>query len=390
MNTRISIKHILTALLCTCLPLFSGATEPAHKETKLSKKELPKFKLGGALRFNYNYSDWNEGHRDRGGDLGYDVFMLHPQASYKNFMLEADARFYSTAYGGFMLKYGWIGYRFNEKNHLEFGLTRIPFGIQPSGGNNFFLQISYYVGLEDDSDMGIKFIHKDERWEYALAFFKNADELLFGAKTEVSDDRYGYDVAGRNKEINQGNAQLFYNFGKNVRQRAGISAEFGQLYNLDTRNNGTHYAFAAHYELYWKAVSLKAQVSTYALYPKNAPGEDRALVMMTAYGAPYQVAAKGNIYTFSPSYTFYINKKWIQSIQVYNDFGILQKWNKQFRDSYQNVSGCMLTMGPVCTYIDYALGKHQAWLGPDWDAFGPGTGSNSWHARFNVNVGYYF
>ena len=97
MNTRISIKHILTALLCTCLPLFSGATEPAHKETKLSKKELPKFKLGGALRFNYNYSDWNEGHRDRGGDLGYDVFMLHPQASYKNFMLEADARFYSTA-----------------------------------------------------------------------------------------------------------------------------------------------------------------------------------------------------------------------------------------------------------------------------------------------------
>lgn len=50
----------------------------------------------------------------------------------------------------------------------------------------------------------------------------------------------------------------------------------------------------------------------------------------------------------------------------------------------------MLTMGPVCTYIDYALGKHQAWLGPDWDAFGPGIGSNSWHARFNVNVGYYF
>ena len=108
------IKHFLTAALCFCLPVFLGATE-------LPKKELPKFKLGGALRFNYNFSDWNEGHRDRGGDLGYDVFMLHPQASYKNFLLEADARFYSTAYGGFMLKYGWIGYRFSEKNHLEFG-----------------------------------------------------------------------------------------------------------------------------------------------------------------------------------------------------------------------------------------------------------------------------
>ena len=44
----------------------------------------------------------------------------------------------------------------------------------------------------------------------------------------------------------------------------------------------------------------------------------------------------------------------------------------------------------VQTYIDYAMGKHQAWIGPDRDAFGPGIGSNSWHARFNINIGYYF
>ena len=82
------------------------------------RKERPQFKLGGALRFNYNFSDWNSGHRDRGGDWGYDVFMLRPTASYKGFLLDADCRFYSTAFGGFMLKYGWIGYRVSEKNHL--------------------------------------------------------------------------------------------------------------------------------------------------------------------------------------------------------------------------------------------------------------------------------
>ena len=180
------------------------------------RKERPQFKLGGALRFNYNFSDWNSGHRDRGGDLGYDVFMLRPTASYKGFLLDADCRFYSTAFGGFMLKYGWIGYRFSEKNHLEIGLTKVPFGLQPGSGNNFFLQISYYVGLEDDADMGVKFVHSDEHWKYALAFFKNADELLFGANSETSDDRYGYDVAGRNKEINQLNAQLIYKYGNQV------------------------------------------------------------------------------------------------------------------------------------------------------------------------------
>ena len=56
----------------------------------------------------------------------------------------------------------------------------------------------------------------------------------------------------------------------------------------------------------------------------------------------------------------------------------------------QHVSGLMMTMGPVAVYIDYAMGKHHAWLGPDWDAFGPGQGSNSWHSRFNINIGYYF
>lgn len=354
------------------------------------KKELPTFKLGGALRFNYNYSDWNEGHRKRWGDFGYDVLRLRLSGSYKNFLLDADYRFYATAFGGAMLKYGWIGYRLNDKQQLQLGLTGVPFGIQPYGANNFFFQISYYVGLEDDSDMGIKYLYKDDKWEYAFAFFKNADELLFSADKETSDDRYGYDVAGRNKEINQFNGQAFYKWGDDVKQKIGVSAEFGQLYNLDTEKNGTHYAFALHHELYWRRLGVKTQVAAYAMNPKNAAGEGRDTIMMTAYGAPYAVAAKATIYSISIGYTIPVNRKIINSIQFYNDFGWLQKWKKDFNDSFQNVTGCMIDASPVYTYIDYAMGKHQAWLGPDWGGFGTGSGDNSWHARFNVNIGYYF
>lgn len=353
-------------------------------------RERPQVHIGGALRFNYNYSGWNEGHRDRGGDFGYDVFMLHPTAYYKGFMLDADVRFYSTAFGGFMLKYGWIGFRFSAHSHLEVGLTKVPFGIQPASANNFFFQISYYVGLEDDSDMGIKYVYHNDRWEYAAAFFKNADELLFGAKNETSDDRYGYDVAGRNKEINQWNAQVIYKFGTNIKQKAGVSGLFGQLYNLDTRHNGTHFAFAAHYVADWKKWNLKFQITTYAKHPRNAPGENRDLITMTAYGAPYLVAAKANIYTLSFSHHIPIKSRWLQGILLYHDAGVIQKWNKDYKNSSQNVSGMMMTLGPVLAYVDYAMGKHQAWLGPDWDAFGPGWGSNSWHARFNINIGYNF
>ncbi len=358
--------------------------------SQAQERVLPKFKLGGALRFNYNFCDWKPGHRDRGGDFGFDVLYFKLSGSYRNIILSADYRFYSKDFGGSMLKYGWIGYQFNDKSQMQLGLTGVPFGIQPIASHNFFLQIAYYIGLEDDSDMGIKYLYQGDTWDFTLAFFKNADELLFGSDNETSDDRYGYDVAGRNKEINQFNGQAFYKFGESTRQRLGGSAEFGQLYNLDTRKNGTHYAFALHYELTTKRVSLKAQLTTYAMNPKNGEGDDNELISMTAYGAPYLVVAKANMYMLGAGYTIPVNRKFLKKIQVYNDFGWLNKQNNDYKDSFQNVTGCMLDGGPVCIYVDYALGKNHGWLGPDFNGFGTGGESDSWHARFNVNVGYYF
>ena len=373
-------KRLFLGICLTLLMVISQAQE----------RVLPKFKLGGALRFNYNFCDWKPGHRDRGGDFGFDVLYFKLSGSYRNIILSADYRFYSKDFGGPMLKYGWIGYQFNDKSQMQLGLTGVPFGIQPIASHNFFLQIAYYIGLEDDSDMGIKYLYQGDTWDFTFAFFKNADELLFGSDNETSDDRYGYDVAGRNKEINQINGQAFYKFGESTRQRLGGSAEFGQLYNLDTRKNGTHYAFALHYELTTKRVSLKAQLTTYAMNPKNGDGDDDELISMTAYGAPYLVAAKANVYMLGAGYTIPVNRKFLKKIQVYNDFGWLDKQNNDYKDSFQNVTGCMLDGGPVCIYVDYALGKNHGWLGPNFNGFGTGGESDSWHARFNVNVGYYF
>lgn len=377
------MKHN-TLVLLACL-LFSFSL--AHAQ---STKEMPRLKFNGFLRFNYNYSDWKEGSKKRWGDLGYDLFKLGVAGSYKKILLDVDFRFYAKASGGAMLKSGWLGYQFDEKKQLQVGLTRVPFGIQPYGAHNYFFQISYYLGLEDDSDMGIKYMYTGDRWEYALAFFKNSEEELFGSDTETAGDRYSYDVAGRNKEVNQLNGQVFYNWGSDVRQKLGASAEFGMLYNLDTEKNGNHYAFAVHHELYWRGLSVKTQLATYAKNPKNAPGEDRDLVIMTAFNAPYEVAAKANIYSIGIGYKIPFTKGIVNSIQFYNDFGWQQKWSKKFNDSFQNVTGCLITAGPVLAYIDYAQGLHQPWFGPDWNAFGAGTGSNSWHARLNVSLGYYF
>ena len=82
----------------------------------VSAQEKPEIKWGGAVRFNYNYSDWKEGNKKRGGDLGFDVFRLNVLGGYKNIMLDAEYRLYATSSGGGMLKHGWVGYRFDNQH----------------------------------------------------------------------------------------------------------------------------------------------------------------------------------------------------------------------------------------------------------------------------------
>lgn len=364
--------------------------------SSLWASDTPRFELGGALRFNYNYSDWKQDSKKHGGDFGFDVFRLNLKAEYKKIIMDAEYRFYAKSSGGGMLKHGWFGYQFNENHQIQLGLTQVPFGALPVTSNNFFFNINYYLGLEDDSDMGIKYTFSKSNWRVIAAFFKNSDLLDFGNKSELSPDRYAYDIAGRNKEVNQGNIQLAYNWGSRFKQEIGASGMLGGVYNLDTEKMGHHKAVAVHYLANYKNWDLKAQYTKYSIRPKNGVSDsgealNNDFIWMGAYGSNYKVSTKADTYLVSLSYTFPIHKGILDDIRIYNDFSMMHKRVSMQKDSYQNVSGILISTGPIYTYIDYALGKNQAWFSDAWnDSFAQGDPSNKWNARFNINVGYYF
>ncbi|WP_339925320.1 hypothetical protein [uncultured Cyclobacterium sp.] len=354
-------------------------------------QEVPELEIGGALRFNYNLSSWKPSQKKRGGDFGYDLFRINAKAAYKGIDLNAEYRLYSNAFGGGMLKQGWFGYHFSETNEIQLGLTQVPFGIQQYNSNNWFFNLSYYVGLEDDHDMGIKFIHTGENVEYQVAFFKNAEETRFGNNTEITHNRYSYDVAGRNKEFNQFNGKFIYKYGKNLKHRAGVSAQYGSLYNLDTEEIGNHYGLALHYEITYKNWNFKAEAMNISNNPANAPGVSRDEISMAAYGAAYSVASDFNMYTFTVARNIPVEWDPITSLRFYNDFGYMQKKREDFDDSIMNVTGVLITAGNIYTYLDYAAGLNHSWLGGNYiDDFSRGTPGADWEARFNVNIGYYF
>lgn len=354
-------------------------------------QEKPELDIGGALRFNYNLSSWKPEQKARGGDFGYDMFRINATGALKGIYVNAEYRFYSQSFGGGMLKQGWFGYKFNEKNELQLGLTQVPFGIQQYNSNNWFFNLGYYMGLEDDHDMGVKFIHAGEKIEYQLAFFKNAEELNFGNDSAISFSRYSYDIAGNDKEVNQGNFKIVYKWGDTILSKLGFSAQYGGLYNLETKSMGDHFGVGAHYELNFSKWNVMSQFLIVGHDPENTSGTSSKVITMAAYGAPYEVAADFNLYTLSLSREIPVTWGPVSNLKIYNDFGYMQKKERSFEDSAMNVTGIMVTAGNIYTYIDYAAGYNHSWLGGNFvDDFAQGDVDAKWEARFNINIGYYF
>lgn len=406
MNYR-HFKYSLFSLLISCFLIGQDLqNEPQGvPELKLGN-DNGHIKIGGALRFNYNYSNWLENSKNEGGEFGYDTFILGASGEYKGLIFDAQYRLYAKNSGGGMLKHGWIGYKFDENHQIQVGQNIVPFGPLPYNSNNWFFNITYYLGFEDNADMGIKYRYiPNDKWEFDLAFYKNADMLSFHSDAGITgDQRYAYDVGGRNKEVNKGNIRVVRHLGdEEFNHEIGLSAQAGGLYNLDTKDMGSHSSFGMHYVMNFRNWNLKAQALTYTKSPKNAaeiidpetevsipnPQKDGEYVEMGAYGGLYNVASKADVYTATLSYNIPINKGILDNITVYNDFGVMHKRSEGMKDSYQNVTGALFEMGPIYLYTDYALGKNHAWLGEEWtNAFV--EGGNHWGGRFNINIGYYF
>jgi hypothetical protein len=126
-------------------------------QEETEKAAEPNIKIGGAVRFQYSYEDYNEENRDRVGDLDFDVFRLDVNGSIGDVSVSAQYRWYQYMD---VIHHAYVGYIFDEEWQGQLGITQVPFGVLDYNSNSFFFSSGYYVGLEDDFDAGISFIRK--------------------------------------------------------------------------------------------------------------------------------------------------------------------------------------------------------------------------------------
>lgn len=378
------------------LQLMQQQQTAAAQPEPVAKPEEPEkqdgIRLGGAIRTNYSHTSYDDGNKNRGGDFDFDIFRLNLSGNIGDVLLNAEIRFfdYMTA-----VKYAYVGYQFTDDWQVQAGITQVPFGNWPYNSHNYFFSTNYYLGLEDDHDLGVLFKRQlADNWQLDLGFFKN-DELG-GVDGFVSDraDRYSYDVVGLRPvgediygditqpvgEYNTFAGRFAYHLQHGeLKTEVGVSGLAGGLHD-GQRRAGSYNAWALHLNSHYQRWNLQLQ---HTQYQYRVDGIDRMAV--GAYAFFDSIAAEAKSATLNLAYSLPVEWGPVTGLQFYNNYGLVYDKSDDTANTMMNITGFSVAAGGLFTYFDLVHARNQPFVG------GSMAGDSSeTERRFNINLGYYF
>ncbi|CAN7394535.1 hypothetical protein LJR289_002359 [Pseudoduganella sp. LjRoot289] len=397
-------KRCWSGALCAAAVL---ACAPAGAE------EAPKspLSIGGAIRFNYVYKNWQAAH-PRGFfgldtarlDVNYDDGQVIGSAQYRYNNFPEGQGDYTQHF----LHHGWIGVRFADKSAIHVGLDKIPFGLLPFASNNFYESMAFYTGFEDMYDLGVTYSSKPGPVEWQLGFYPRDGGSYGGSSnTAGASNRYsfnivpddgaqGYATGQKDSERNTLVARTAWRFGPDGKQEAGISGLTGEIRN-GAGDNSRRNALAIHYKGAYGPVGVMLEALRYSYHTRHAASQTyggldpNSFVMLGAFGYPYPVASKGDIFVANISYDIAGVVGPFTGFKVYNDYSVLSKRVGNYHGSAQNVTGLSFSSGKWYFYADYMFGKHQPYMTPDFGGLASAASKyDGVSHRINLQAGYYF
>ncbi|WP_064662666.1 porin [Pseudoalteromonas sp. MQS005] len=371
----------------------SKQLQATSTDTAQQEKQSSGIKVGGAIRANYGINSYDEDNEDRGGDFDFDIFRLNVSGEINDISVNGEIRFYDYMT---VVKYAYLGYEFIDGWEAQAGITAVPFGNGPYNSHSYFFSTNYYVGLEDDFDLGVVAKRKlKDNWTLDLGFFKN-DELG-GVDGSASDKnhRYSYDIVGSrpadegiyaepSKQLGEyntfaGRATYQLEHSKNITTDIGVSLLSGGLHDGEDRA-GNYSAWAVHLNSNinnWN-IQLQHGEYDYDLYD----GNNRFAV--GAFDYYDSVSSQATMTNFNIAYDYAIEWGPVTNLQFYNDYGIIYNKSDNSANTWMNVTGMSITAGGFFSYVDFVQARNQPFIG------GTIIGDGDTERRFNINLGYYF
>lgn len=369
--------------------------------------EVGPLTVGGAMRVNYIYGDYDD---ERGSDIGnvkLDTFRLNLSLDQDPIVGAAEYRWYD---GYNFLHTGWIGYNLTGSDQIQVGVNRVPFGAGPYGiSQSYFFDQTYYVGLADDMNLGMKYEGVWGSTRLALAYYYSAQLNGIGSTDEAA--RYDRDIVPNDEgegyeERNQFNVRVIQpvQLSDTISTEIGASFQIGELKNkgnVDDGKDATAVAGAAHAVTQFGNAKLGLQ---YTAFDYGVKGSD--LVTTGFFDYYEQIPVKAHIPSISLSY--YIETPRIESLDYvipYVEYSIVRKSgsttervdeegntipSQNLKDSQLVTAGAAWARGGWYIYSEVALSDGNGFIGnEEYTTVGANLNS-TWQYRFNINFGYYF
>ena len=360
--------------------------------TGLDEARSQGVKVGGAIRFNYSMTSYDEDAENRGGDIDFDLVRFNFSGDVADIGINAEIRFLDYMR---VVKYAYIDHEFASNWEAQLGLAPVPFGNTPHGSHSYFMSPNYFVGLEEDYDLGLVFNRQlHDNWRLDLGFFKNDDHGGIDGGAQDREDRYSVDIVGvrsqneglfdapnqKLAEYNTFVGRYAYQFDHQFSNtQVGFSLLHGGLHNGVT-SEGNYKAWAVH---------ISSQIKQWHLHFQHTQYEYQlGDVQQIAIGANAMydtIAAGASSTNFGVAYDLKVNIGPITELNLYNDFGIVYDKIDETSNTWMNITGVSVSAGAVFAYIDLVHATNQPFIGGSIAGNG-----DDFERRFNINVGYYF
>jgi len=369
-------KTLPALMLAASTALLTAGT--ALADTPVFEGDNGQLNIGGAMRFRYGWTD-NSNFKDN--DFKTDLNRIKLNGHYGNLIGSVQYHWYARDANTFStIQHAWLGWKLGEDSDIRAGVVHVPFGLLPIASQNFWMNATYYLGLEDDPDMGVVWQHQSNGHHWHVGLFAG-DEYMDSSRNE----RYSYDLSGTYREREQ--LAVRYERSTEFNDAAlkfGGGIRVGKMQHLTGGDDEVHTAGAVHAELKQGAWTTQLQWIYY--HYANPAGNT---VNLTGFIDNFTIASAAHVPTFNVVYAL-PHTGWFDAISCYNNYSsVMTSSGMGLRDTLQNVTGCEITKNKVITYVDWVASRNMyGGTGTGLGIYGPN--SSKWHSRLNINIGYYF
>lgn len=348
--------------------------------------------FGGAVRFQYVLADYDEGQKNRGGDIQFDIFRLNFDGEMNGAILSAEYRWFEYMDA---LRHAYFGYNFTDEWQGQIGVVIQPWGVMPYNSHSYFFSSNFYLGFEDNPGTGIKFQRRGDIWDLDFAFILN-DELG-GASGDVRSraDSYNYNITG----IRLPGEDIYADPEFTASENNTLISRVARKWNLN--GDLLEFGVSAQYgdvDDGLTSVGSKTALGIHGRY-ETGPWEfhgqwthydydldiHNAGIIVGAYAYYDTIPTRADTYTANLAYNYPFTWGPVEALQFYNNTSLITNKRGFGEDTWMNVAGMAVTAGGIYTYFDLVSAINQPFIN------GSVAGeSDSWNTRFNINFGYYF